>query len=155
MFLDNGGTVPSVKITPGRDRVRESMALLDVPGVLDCPAERDVTPDQADVGTWSWGIGAAVRADKQPVRESAGTSWPAPVTHTEDFQGSNPAERPDSPANDKGWVHLNSNIHNKAVHNLLTTRATGRRCSPSRRSHPTCFGSALLAPMAISQPRCR
>jgi hypothetical protein len=95
MFLDNGGTVPSVKITPGGDRVGESMAFLDVPGVLDCPA------------------------------------------------------------NDKGWVRLNSNIRNKAVHNLLTTTATGRRCSPSRHSRPTCFGSARLAPMAISQPRCR
>jgi hypothetical protein len=154
MFLDNGGTVPSVKITPGRRRVGESMAILDVPGMLDCPAERDVTPDQADVGTWSWEICAAVRADKRPVRDSAGTSRPAHVTRRRDFQRSNAAERPELPAN-KGWVHLNSNIHNRAVHDLLTTTASGRWCSPSRHSQPTYFGSARLAPMAISQPRCR
>jgi hypothetical protein len=63
MFLDSGDTVPLVKITLGRDCVGKSMAILDVPGVLDCPAERDVTPDQADVDTRSWEICAAARGE--------------------------------------------------------------------------------------------
>ena len=74
MFLDDGGAVPSVKITSGRGRVAEFMALRDVPGVLGGPAEREVSPDRADVATWSRAIGTAVQADKRPLRDFAGTS---------------------------------------------------------------------------------
>jgi hypothetical protein len=38
--------------------------------------------------------------------------------------------------NDKGWIQPKSDIHNKALHHLLTTAAAGRGCSPLRRSNP-------------------
>ena len=59
-----------------------------------------------------------------------------------------PNERP-GPRNDQGWVHVNSNIHNKAVHNLLTMKKGGIRLfSVQDVAVLTYLAMARLAPLA-------
>jgi bacillolysin len=66
----------------------------------------------------------------------------------DDFRHLRPGERP-SRANDQGWVHFNSNIHNKAVHNLLTmTKGTSRVFSVQDVAVLTYLGMARLTPLA-------
>ena len=66
----------------------------------------------------------------------------------DEFRHLGPGERP-SRANDQGWVHVNSNIHNKAVHNLLTmTRGERRMFSVQDVAVLTYIGMARLAPLA-------
>ncbi len=44
-----------------------------------------------------------------------------------DFRQLPPGQLPNPDTNDNGWVHFNSNIANKAVHNLLTMEVDGVR----------------------------
>ncbi|HSK96213.1 MAG TPA: M4 family metallopeptidase, partial [Euzebyales bacterium] len=68
--------------------------------------------------------------------------------HMDDFRQLRPGERP-SRANDQGWVHFNSNIHNKAVHNLLTmTKDEARVFSVQDVAVLTYLGMARLVPLA-------
>lgn len=78
-------------------------------------------PDRGDVETWTWEIGAGLRADGRPLRDFADPTRTGHPAHMDQFRRLRPGERP-SNANDSGWVHFNSNIHNKAVHNLLTIK---------------------------------
>jgi Zn-dependent metalloprotease len=51
--------------------------------------------------------------------------------------------------NDQGWVHFNSNIHNKAIHHLLTlTQAGARVFTVEDVAVLTYLGMARLAPRA-------
>ncbi|MEV4415957.1 M4 family metallopeptidase [Catellatospora sp. NPDC049609] len=76
-------------------------------------------PDRADVRTWTWEIGPGLRTDGRPLRDFANPERLGHPAHMKDFVQLSPGEQPHS-GNDNGWVHYNSNIHNKAVHNLLT-----------------------------------
>jgi bacillolysin len=81
-------------------------------------------PDRADVRTWSWDIGPGLRPDGRPLRDFADPTKLGHPAHMRDFKRLRPGEQPNS-RNDNGWVHFNSNIHNKAVHHLLTMTSDG------------------------------
>lgn len=83
-------------------------------------------PDPEDVGTWDWEIGPGLRDDGRPLRDFADPSRTGHPTHMDDFRDLRPGEQPNRD-NDQGWVHFNSNIHNKAAHNLLTMTTEGTR----------------------------
>lgn len=105
-------------------------------------------PDPKDVGTWNWEIGPGLRADGRPLRHFADPSLTGHPKHMNEFRALRPGERP-SGANDQGWVHFNSNIHNKAVHNLLTMTKGGTRVfSVEDVAVLTYLGMARLAPLA-------
>lgn len=105
-------------------------------------------PDQQDIETWNWEIGPGLRADGRPLRNFADPSLTGHPKHMDDFRRLRPGERPSS-ANDQGWVHFNSNIHNKAAHNLLTmTKADTRVFSVQDVAVLTYLGMARLAPLA-------
>jgi bacillolysin len=81
-------------------------------------------PEREDVTTWDWEIGPGLRNDGRPLRDFADPSKTGHPQHMDQFRHLRPGERP-GPGNDQGWVHVNSNIHNKAVHNMLTATRDG------------------------------
>ena len=105
-------------------------------------------PNRADVGTWSWDIGAALRPDGRPLRDFSDPTRLGHPAHMKDFRQLAAGEQP-NPGNDNGWVHFNSNIHNKAVHNLLTMTHDGSRVfTVEDVAVLTYLGMARLAPLA-------
>jgi bacillolysin len=82
--------------------------------------------DPKDVSSWNWEIGAGLRPDGRPLRDFANPARLGHPDHMDKFRRLQPGEQP-SNRNDQGWVHFNSNIHNKAVHNLLTISRSGQR----------------------------
>ena len=105
-------------------------------------------PDRDDVGTWDWEIGPGLRNDGRPLRDFADPSRTGHPKHMDNFRHLRPNERP-GPRNDQGWVHVNSNIHNKAVHNLLTMTKGGTRVfSVQDVAVLTYLGMARLTPLA-------
>lgn len=105
-------------------------------------------PDSKDVDTWNWEIGQGLRNDGRPLRDFADPSRTGHPKHMDDFRQLGPGERP-SPANDQGWVHFNSNIHNKAVHNLLIMKKNGARVfAVEDVAVLTYLGMARLTPLA-------
>jgi len=105
-------------------------------------------PDRADVGTWNWEIGAALRPDGRPLRDFADPHRMGHPAHLKDLRQLSPGEQP-GPGNDNGWVHFNSNIHNKAVHNLLTMTGGGARVfTVEDVAVLTYLGMARLTPLA-------
>jgi bacillolysin len=108
-----------------------------------------MAPNREDVGTWNWEIGPGLRPDGRPLRNFADPSRTGHPKHMNDFRPLRPGERPHPKKNDNGWVHFNSNIHNKAVHNLLTMTKVGTRVfSPQDVAVLTYLGMARLAPLA-------
>ncbi len=104
--------------------------------------------DRHDVATWNWEIGAGLRSDGRPLRDFSDPSRTGHPDHMNQFRRLRPGERP-GPSNDNGWVHVNSNIHNKAVHNLLTmSGGTGRAFAVEDVAVLTYLGMARLAPLA-------
>lgn len=105
-------------------------------------------PDRTDVGTWTWEIGPGLRSNGGPLRNFADPALTGHPKHMNAFRALAPGELP-SRANDNGWVHFNSNIHNKAVHNLLTANAAGQQVfSVEDVAVLTYLGMARLAPRA-------
>jgi bacillolysin len=105
-------------------------------------------PDREDVTTWNWEIGPGLRRDGRPLRDFENPSRTGHPQHMDQFRRLQPGERP-SPANDQGWVHVNSNIHNKAVHNLLTMTRDGTPVfSVQDVALLTYLGMARLTPLA-------
>lgn len=105
-------------------------------------------PDRHDVDTWTWEIGPGLRADGRPLRDFANPSRLGHPDHMDRFRALRPGELPHD-GNDQGWVHVNSNIHNKAVHNLLTLTAGGQRIfTVEDVAVLTYLGMARLAPRA-------
>lgn len=124
--------------------LNESFA--DVAGVII--SNWYTAPDREDVGTWNWEIGPGLRDDGRPLRDFADPSRLGHPKHMDNFRQLQPGERP-GPANDQGWVHVNSNIHNKAVHNLLTmTKGGSRVFSVQDVAVLTYLGMARLTPLA-------
>jgi bacillolysin len=105
-------------------------------------------PARHDVDTWTWEIGPGLRPDGRPLRDFADPARLGHPAHMDQFRRLLPGEAP-SRANDQGWVHFNSNIHNKAVHHLLTmTQAGGRVFTVEDVSVLTYLGMARLASRA-------
>jgi Zn-dependent metalloprotease len=105
-------------------------------------------PEREDIGTWSWEIGAGLRGDGRPLRDFSNPARTGHPAHMDQFRRLRPGERP-GPANDNGWVHVNSSIHNKAVHNLLTmTDGGGRTFTVEDVAVLTYLGMARLTPLA-------
>jgi len=105
-------------------------------------------PNREDVATWNWDIGPGLRAGGRPLRDFADPSRVGHPMHMDSFRRLSPGELP-SEANDQGWVHFNSNIHNKAAHNLLTMMKDGARVfSVEDVAVLTYLGMARLTPLA-------
>lgn len=74
-------------------------------------------PDRDDTSTWDWRIGAGLLPGGRPLRDFSDPASLGDPAHMDDYLHT---------SSDSGGVHTNSNIHNKAVHHLLTaTRADG------------------------------
>jgi len=105
-------------------------------------------PDPQDVGTWSWEIGAGLRSDGRPLRNFENPTLTGHPKHMDNFRKLRPGELPND-GNDQGYVHFNSNIHNKAVHNLLTMKnGSDRVFTVQDVAVLTYLGMARLAPLA-------
>lgn len=105
-------------------------------------------PDRDDVGTWNWEIGAGLRSDGRPLRDFEDPTRTGHPAHMDQFRHLRPGERPNR-TNDNGWVHFNSNIHNKAVHNLLTmTKGGARVFTVEDVAVLTYLGMSRLTPLA-------
>lgn len=79
-------------------------------------------PDRDDVATWDWRIGAGLGPGGAPLRDFANPASVGDPAHMDDYLHTK---------QDSGGVHTNSNIHNKAFHNLLTaSREDGTRVLP-------------------------
>jgi Zn-dependent metalloprotease len=82
--------------------------------------------DRADVDTWNWEMGSALRADGRPLRDLSDPARLGYPDHMDKFRALRPGERPNA-RNDWGYVHFNSSIPNKAAYNLLTIKKDGER----------------------------
>lgn len=70
-----------------------------------------------DVGTWNWQIGEELDVTGLPLRDLSDPEKFKQPAHMKDFK-----DLPLTQAGDWGGVHINSGIHNKAAHNLLTAK---------------------------------
>lgn len=68
-------------------------------------------PDREDVSTWDWNIGAGLGPRGTPLRSFSDPGSLGDPAHMNEYLHT---------TQDSGGVHTNSNIHNKAIHNLLT-----------------------------------
>ena len=68
-------------------------------------------PVREDVSTWEWRIGAGLGAGGAPLRDFGDPASVGDPAHMDDYLNT---------TSDSGGVHTNSNIHNKAIHHLLT-----------------------------------
>ncbi|MEV5342552.1 M4 family metallopeptidase [Streptomyces sp. NPDC052676] len=69
-------------------------------------------PDRSDVRTWNWEIGAGLGGRGRPLRDMSDPTRTGDPAHMRDYLHTE---------EDNGGVHTNSNIHNKAMHHLLTS----------------------------------
>lgn len=74
---------------------------------------------EPSVANWNWEMGEDLDATGIPLRDISEPGRYGQPGHMDDFRGLGAHEFP-SPDNDNGWVHVNSGIHNKVAHNLLT-----------------------------------
>jgi bacillolysin/neutral peptidase B len=89
--------------------LNESFA--DIFGVIIANINRAPIPD--DVSTWDWEIGAGLGGNGGPLRHFADPASIGDPAHWRDrYQGTA----------DYGGVHTNSNIHNKAIYELLVAK---------------------------------
>jgi Zn-dependent metalloprotease len=80
-----------------------------------------------DARKWDWEIGSGL-GDKpgNPLRNMKNPKITGDPAHTNEMLTLKPGEQP-SDDNDFGFVHTNSNIHNKAAFNVLTATAAGAK----------------------------
>jgi bacillolysin len=86
-------------------------SLSDIFGVIINNWDR--TNPQADVSAWRWEIGSGLSSDDLPLRDMSNPKRTGDPDHMENYV-------PISA--DQGGVHRYSNIHNKAAHNVLTSK---------------------------------
>jgi hypothetical protein len=89
-------------------------------------------PDRKDVGTLELGDRPRAPRRRAPARDFADPSRTGHPKHMDSFRHLRPGERPSRAMIRAG--SFNSNIHNKAVHNLLTMTKEQPECSASRTS---------------------
>jgi Zn-dependent metalloprotease len=70
-------------------------------------------PEPVDFDGWTWEIGTGWGKGGLPLRDLSNPKRTKDPDHTKDFLKT---------TKDNGGVHTNSNIHNKAAHNLLTSK---------------------------------
>jgi Zn-dependent metalloprotease len=105
-------------------------------------------PDRNDVRTWNWEIGRGLASDGGPIRDFADPGRIGDPAHMKEFRQLRRGELPNN-GNDWGYVHSNSNIHNKAVHNLLMMTSNGSAVfTVEDVAILTYLGMARLAPQA-------
>lgn len=109
--------------TAGLVYERESGALnesySDILGVIIANAA------EPDVRNWDWEMGEDLDATGLPLRDISDPTRTGDPDHMDGFQTLAAAVVPSS-ANDSGFVHSNSGIHNKAAFNLITALRDGR-----------------------------
>lgn len=109
------GVIESTSEVVYRDQsgaLNESFA--DTFGVIIANWYRAPAPE--NIRTWGWRIGAGLGAHGTPLRDFADPSSLGDPAHMDDYLWTK---------QDLGGVHANSNIHNKAVHGMLTSVAPG------------------------------
>jgi Zn-dependent metalloprotease len=137
-------TTSNLKYVTQSGALNESFA--DIAGVII--NNWYTAPASKDVSTWKWEIGPGLRADGRPLRDFSNPARLGHPDHMNKFKRLQPGELP-SNRNDQGWVHFNSNIHNKAVHNLLTSSRNGQRVfTVEDVALLTYLGMTRLAPLA-------
>ena len=67
--------------------------------------------DGGTTASWNWEIGSGIGANGGPLRDMSDPTKTGDPAHMDDYHHT---------MADSGGVHTNSNIHNKAAHNLLT-----------------------------------
>jgi Zn-dependent metalloprotease len=81
----------------------------------------------ADVRDWDWEIGPGLGETKnKPLRNMANPKLTGDPAHVREMSQLDPGEKPNDD-NDLGYVHTNSNVHNKAAYNVLTASAAGAK----------------------------
>lgn len=69
-------------------------------------------PHRDDVRTWTWELGVGLGGNGLPLRDMSDPTRTGDPDHMRDYLHT---------TRDNGGVHTNSNIHNKAMHHLLTS----------------------------------
>jgi Zn-dependent metalloprotease len=96
----------------------------DIFGVI---VKNAVKRPDADPRDWEWEIGPGLgETTKKPLRDLSNPKRTGDPGHIKDMWTLNPGEQPNE-HNDDGYVHSNSNIHNKAAYNLLVATAPGKK----------------------------
>lgn len=72
-------------------------------------------PDPGDLAKWDWELGSGLKSGNRPLRD---LSDPKKLNYPDHMD--NYVKKPDW--DDSGGVHTNSNIHNKAAFNVLTSK---------------------------------
>jgi Zn-dependent metalloprotease len=68
-----------------------------------------------DLSKWNWELGTGLRPNGGPLRDLSDPTRTGAPAHMNDYK-----KLP--PSNDSGGVHTNSNIHNKAAFNVITSK---------------------------------
>ena len=105
------GVIESTSAVVYRDQagaLNESFA--DAFGVIIANWQKAPTPE--DTRTWEWQIGAGLGVHGGPLRDFSDPSSLGDPAHMDHYKITK---------QDLGGVHFNSNIHNKAVHGMLTS----------------------------------
>lgn len=72
-------------------------------------------PNKDDLAKWDWELGAGLRAGGGPLRDLSDPTRTGAPAHMNDYKHL-------PPSSDSGGVHTNSNIHNKAAFNVMTSK---------------------------------
>lgn len=102
--------------TAGLKYINESGALnesfSDIFGIL---VKNMNGPNANDLSKWDWELGAGLCPDGGPLRDLSNPTRTGAPAHMNDYKHV-------PPSNDSGGVHTNSNIHNKAAFNVITSK---------------------------------
>lgn len=88
----------------------------DIFGVIVKNWDRTQPKTGGDVSGWNWEIGSDLGGPGKPLRDLSDPARTGDPAHMDDYLHT---------TLDSGGVHTNSNIHNKAAHNILTAQSDG------------------------------